>query len=145
MLNFANGGAGDNQSPSLSFYGNLRDNTAGRLIAQYGLTATLRQDAETYDPTAGTITSSLTDTTIKVVILPSASPDANSSQGREMNTVAKCDVNLLISAKETVAASVIPNIGDTIILNDEELRIVLISSISTGGVDIIYKVGVARG
>lgn len=144
MLNFADGGAGDNQSPSFSFYGALRDNTAGVLIEKFGLPALLRKDAGTYDPATGLNTYSNTDTDINVVILPNAS-DGSRSQGMESGTVQTCDVSLLISSRETVSADVIPRIGDVVVINDEELRIVNLSSVSTGGVDILYKAGVSRG
>lgn len=147
MLNFADGGAGDNQSPSFSFYGALRDNTAGVLIEKFGVPALLRKDSGTYDPATGLNTYSNTDTDINVVILPSASDGSNGSrsQGMESGTVQTCDVSLLISSRETVSADVIPRIGDVVVINDEELRIVNLSSVSTGGVDILYKAGVSRG
>lgn len=145
MLEFSNGGSGSEQSPSLSFYSRLRDDTAGALIAKFGRTGTLRQSTDTYDPSTGTNTESFTDTTIKAVILPSSSPNSSSTQGYSDDSIAKSDLNLLLSAAETYAASVIPVIGNVILLNSQRLRIVDITSVSTGGTDVMYKVGVSRG
>ena len=145
MLNFTNGGAGTEQSDSIAFYNRLRDDVAGRLIKKYGRTGTLRQDSGSYDPATGTQTESFTDTSIKVVILPNRGIRGGMAQGYSDDVVVKSDVGLLISVKETRAANVIPKINDVITLAGDRLRIDVISSVSPGGTDVIYKVGASRG
>jgi hypothetical protein len=144
MLNFSNGGAGANQSDSIGFYNRLRDDTAGRLIKRYGRKATLRKDAGSYDPSTGTHTESFTDTTVYVVILPKRGPNSGMTQGYSDDSIVKSDFGLLMSVKETFAASVVPLVNDIVLINSQRLRVDVISSISTGGTDVMYKMGVSN-
>jgi hypothetical protein len=66
------------------------------------------------------------------------------TQGYSDDSIVKSDFGLLMSVKETFAASVVPLVNDIVLINSQRLRVDVISSISTGGTDVMYKMGVSN-
>lgn len=123
-----------------AFYTGLRDNTAATLIAQFGRDASLRKDTGTYDPSTGVWTENTADTAIKVVQLPRGKTEAPEFSPE---LAALFDQMVLISAKETAAASVAPKPDDVMVIGGEVYRIVAVAPIAPGGISVIYKAGIA--
>lgn len=127
----------------MTFYQNLRDGTAANLIRQFGRSATLRQSADSYDPTAGRVVSVPSDTPIQIVTLPRANAQKMPEFAEEL--VALFDQVILISGSELATAGVEPRPSDEVIIGGETLRVVGVAPIAPGGVAVIYKAGVAGG
>ena len=119
----------------MTLYTDLRDGAVLTLLASYGTTATLRQNAASYDPTTGVSTNTSTDTTIKVVRL--------SAQGRtdfRIESVARAKFMFIVGGAELAAAGVTPNVNDKIVYSGKTYAIVEINEIAPDGTAVIYKI-----
>lgn len=128
----------------MSFYTDLRDNTAGPLIAQFGQAATYRvHGAETYDNASGKTTrGTASDTQIRVVELPMG--DIGSTRGQKFSeeVVAQATAVLLASAKEFAAAKVVPKVDAQVILSGKTYRILEIKTLAPASTAVIYTMAV---
>lgn len=134
---------------SEALYTSLRDDTAGKLIAQFGRGAILRKPpaGQTYDPKTGkTSAGAPQDTNVKVIEVGLAAI----LRGREgknqflQEQAVMWDSGLILSAKETAAAGVEPVVGDFIVLNGKHCRIEWLEPVAPSGIPIIYKLAIAR-
>lgn len=122
------------------FYENLRDDTSAVLIERFGQTATLQQETNVYSPSTGDTVTSVSSLTVTLLTLPASK--ARDSFREEL--VEKFDQFVLMSAKETAVASVVPTVNDKLIIGGATFAVVGLSPVSPAGIDVIYKIGVAR-
>lgn len=122
----------------MTFYSGLRDDTAGPLIAQFGQDATYRVYAsESYNNVTGTVTPGTpTDLPIKLLDLPIDDRDFTE------DIVAKSNAKLLVAAKEFAAAGREPAVGETVILNGGNYRILAFKTVAPAGTAVIYTMAV---
>lgn len=131
----------------MDFYTTLRDGTAANLITQFGRTATLRKPtAPDYDPATGAATSTPGNTPVRVLEVGlSKILKGHEGTGQfEQEQVASWDTGVIMSAKETAAANVEPEVGDKLVLDGVECRIAWVLPIRPSGVAVIYKIAIAR-
>lgn len=121
-------------------YATLRDDKVAPLIERFGRDATLRQQANTYDPTTGVATNVPTDTAVKILTLPmSRAKDVFREE-----LIEQFDQFVILGAKETNAAGVEPGTDDILLIDGNTSRIVGITPVAPSGVAVIYKMGIAR-
>uniref|UniRef100_A0AAU7VGT0 Head decoration protein n=1 Tax=Dinoroseobacter phage vB_DshS_R26L TaxID=3161158 RepID=A0AAU7VGT0_9CAUD len=122
----------------MTFYPNLRDNTAGPLIEQFGQPGTYRvYGAEVYDNTTGKTTKGApTDTTVSMLDLPIK------ERVFTEEVTKKASAFLLVSAKEFAAAGVTPAVDEHIIFGSKTYRILAMNVIGPSGVAVAYKMAV---
>jgi len=125
----------------MSFYGDLRDDTAGPLIAQFGQPATYRvYGAEVYDNATGKTTDGApTDTAIQLLDLPV--PEREFSE----SVAARASAMLLVAAKEFNAAGVTPEVDKDVIFGSKSYKILAVNTVGPSGEAVIYKMAVQHG
>lgn len=128
----------------MTFYTDLRDNTAGPLIDQFGMSAILRKLDDAYDPTSGGVTSEATETTIKVLDLQIRTQGGTMTPEWAPDLVKKISSLLLVSAKELAAAGVEIATNDEVVWSGKVGRILALKAVAPAGVAVLYKVGVAN-
>jgi hypothetical protein len=128
----------------MTLFTDLRDGAAANLIAQFGQDATLRQETVTYDPATGIGTPTNKDTAVKVVTVPMTREFGGARDQERVNMVAQFGQMVLMSAKETAAASVVPTVQDKLIVGGDTSRIVAIVPIAPDGTVVVYKMGIER-
>lgn len=134
---------------SEALYTSLRDDTAAKLIAQFGRGAILRRPpaGQTYDPTTGKTSAGVPqDTNVKVLEV-GASGILKGADGQNQHLqeqAKKWDSGLIMSAKETAAANVEPEVGHYIVLSGKHCRIEWIKPVAPSGLPIIYKIAISR-
>jgi hypothetical protein len=124
----------------------LRDSVVAPLIVQFGRSAVLRKETTAYTPATGTAVVTPSDTAVKIVEL-SASKNlkgAPYSDHYSETEVQQWDSEMLISAKETAVAAVVPSPGDVVVVGSSLRRVIWVNPIAPSGVDVVYKAGVAR-
>jgi len=123
----------------MSFFGDLRDDTAGPLIAQFGQVGAYRvYGSETYDNATGKTTKgAATDTPIVLLDLP-----MKERVFSEDVTVAASAI-LLIAAKELNTAGVTPSPENFITFGTTVAKILAINTVGPSGEAVIYKMAVA--
>lgn len=129
---------------STAFYTGLRDSTAADLVAQFGRSAVLRKHSSNYNPASGGNTVTSSDTNVVLLTLPVRRGGSTAAPEFSEDQIAKFEQLVLMSAKETAAAGVVPALGDSVIIDGTTNRIVAISALSPAGITVIYKMGVAR-
>jgi hypothetical protein len=127
----------------MAFYTDIRDGFASDLITTYGRVATLRQETITYTVATGVGTSVDVDTTIYGVQVTYLR-EQMAERGINRTLIEKVGVGFIVSAKETAAASVVPNINDKIIIGSVTHQIVWMEAIEPGGTAVAYKLALAR-
>ena len=122
----------------MTFYSDLRDETAGPLIVQFGQVATYRTFAEeSYDNATGKVTKGQpTDIAIQLLDLPMKTREFS----EEVTLMAQG--LFLVAAKEFFAASVTPAVEELIILGTKEFKILAINTVGPAGEAVIYKMAV---
>jgi hypothetical protein len=123
----------------MSFYENLRDNTAGPLIKQFGQVGTYRvYSAEAYNNTTGKTTQgTATLVTIRFLDLPLNYLTLHREFSEE--AAAEAQAKLLVSAKELAEAGVVPQVDAEILADTKVWRILAINPVGPSGIPVIYK------
>lgn len=119
----------------MSFESDLRDNTAGPLIAQFGQPAVYRvYAAESYDNATGKTTKGApTDTPIVLLDLPLKDRDFSE------DVMAQAKGKLLCAGQQFAAAGVSPQVNEVVIFQGREHYILAINPVGPAGEAIIYK------
>lgn len=134
---------------SEALYTSLRDETAAALITRFGRGAILRRPpaGQTYDPATGkTSRGTPRDTNVKVLEVGLAAM----LKGREgknqfqQEQTKLWDSGLIMSAKETAAASIEPEVGHYIVVGGKHCRIEWLEPVAPSGIPIIYKIAISR-
>lgn len=122
----------------MTFYPDLRDDTAGPLITQFGQPGVYRvYGAEVYDNTTGKTTRGTpSNTTVSMLDLP-IRERVFTKQVTEMSSAF-----LLVSAKEFAAAGVTPEVDEHIVFGSKTYRILAINTIGPAGIAVAYKMAV---
>lgn len=122
----------------MTFYSELRDDVAGPLIRQYGVAATLRQVAVSYDPTTGIGTPTNTDTAIRLVKLPIERPKLRNFFREDL--IERASYLFLVSATEIAAASITPTANDKIVLGSTVYAVLGVNEVAPGDTCVLYKI-----
>jgi len=122
----------------MSFFSDLRDDTAGPLIIEFGQAATYVFEADTaYDPSSGEFEyPDAQETTVYLLDLPIKSHDFSDE------LVAAADRKFLVSAQQFAAASVVPVVNSHILLYGKRHMILGINPVGPSGEVVIYKMAV---
>lgn len=123
-------------------YADIRDTVVDELLTEFGTTATLRTQAKTYNTVTAEISTIDTDTTIKIVRLPTPAkggkyPEFTDDQINLFSQV------LIVSAKELVAPDIEIRAEDLILMDSNEYRIVGVKTVQPADIILYYKVGIA--
>jgi hypothetical protein len=121
----------------MAFYTDIRDDVVAPLITKYGLSATLRSIATSYDPTTGVGTNTDTDTAIKLVKLPIERPKLRNFFREEL--IERASYQFLVSAKELNSASVVPRSNDKVVLSGQVFAILGVNEVAPGDTVVLYK------
>lgn len=127
----------------MAFYTDIRDGFASDLITKFGRVATLRKEVITYVAATGVGTSAPSDTTvygIQVTYLR----EQMAERGINRTLIEKVHVGFIISAKETAAAGVVPDINDKFLIGSVTHQVLWMEAVEPGGVAVIYKLALAR-
>ena len=122
----------------MGFYEDMRDDVAGKLIRQYGLDATLRQETTVYDPTTGEATVTSNDVAIKVVKQPIERPALRNFWRQEL--IDRASYQFLVSAQETASAAVVPTANDKVVLQGRVYAVIGVNEVAPGEVVVVYKI-----
>lgn len=128
-------------------YTSLRDETAAKLITQFGRAAVLRKPtADDYNPATGAATSVPDDTPVRVleIGLQGLLKGHEGSGLFEQDQVKLWDSAVIMSAKETAAAGIEPEVGDKLLMDGLACRIAWVLPIRPSGIAVIYKIAIAR-
>lgn len=126
----------------MSFYPNLRDKTAGKLISKFGQSATLRKTSKVYDVSSGSTSDTNVDTTMSILELPASAKGSFPQEWTEEQITSVTNL-LLLSNKELNTAGVTPEANDKILWGGLAGQIVALSRVAPAGETVIYKVGVS--
>ena len=118
----------------MTFYENLRDNTAAPLIKQFGQTATYRAFGNTaYDNESGRVLKgNSSDTEITLLDLPIPAREFSA------DVTARASAMLLVSAE----TAIVPKVDEEILLGNQCYQILAINTVGPSGVAVIYKMAV---
>lgn len=126
----------------MSFYENLRDNTAGPLIARFGQAALYRvHPAAVYDNATGkTEKGAPTDVSVKLLELSGFGPKQAQQWTEEVSKSMRAEV--LVAADELATADVVPEVDEQLVYEGRVNRILARKRIGPSGVAVVYKMAV---
>ncbi len=123
------------------FYIQKRDVTAHNQIERRGFTMTLRSlTTPTIDPDTGAVTAVAVPVSTSVTgITRFFSQDEIDGKAIKAN-----DLQALISAKETAAASIVPDTTMRLIAKGVTYNVVRVTPTQPGGIDVLYRLQIRR-
>ena len=111
----------------MSFYGNLRDNVATKLITKYGALHTFtRSEPGAYDPASGTRPQALTTYTANMV-------------KDSYNAFERGDSNIQVGDIKIIAEVATFEINDTVSVDSQDYRLVNVNPIKPGPTVVAYE------
>lgn len=125
----------------MTFYSDLRDGSVASLLDRFGMSAVHRKIARTYNTATGQVSATNSDTTVRLVKLPTRPAGGELSPDFPEEIISKIEYVAVVGAKELVGKSV--DNGDVVIISSRNYTVIGVKSIEPAGVPVVYKLALA--